>query len=160
MRDQGFYSTAAQVIPVLLLALAFERRYFREDEDEASWESLWMLAMLVAMGAGELLAVLVLFDDSHPTLLDKVVVIAAITWGVMVLIMPLLRPRLKALATTLPPKLVSAVRLGWFPALLVVVGLCYVFDPGLVLSAAMAALVLGLVLISQVASWREGRGDD
>lgn len=70
MGDEAFYSTTAQVIPVLLLALMFERRYF-EIRDAPAWADLFLLFMLIALTGGELAALAAAKDpqqaQSSPT---------------------------------------------------------------------------------------------
>lgn len=70
MGDEAFYSTTAQVIPVLLLALMFERRYF-EIRDAPAWADLFLLSILIALTGGELAALAAAKDpqqaQSSPT---------------------------------------------------------------------------------------------
>jgi hypothetical protein len=51
MRDITFYSTAAQVIPVFLLVLIFEQRFF-EAGDESPSRGLFMISFLIACAGG------------------------------------------------------------------------------------------------------------
>jgi hypothetical protein len=67
-----FYSAAAQIIPVLLLALVLEGRLFElEERAERLPESLWIIAFVGAMLVGEVSALSALEAGRRATALEK-----------------------------------------------------------------------------------------
>lgn len=60
MRDLSFHATAAQVIPVLLIALGFEARAFARPRSEA--EMLGFVFVVAYAAIAEMLAMLALME--------------------------------------------------------------------------------------------------
>ena len=111
MNDQQFYSTAAQVIPVVVLALAFEYRFFERRETTVG-EGLFALSLLAALAGGEFLALSGLLTDQAERF-TKPMVMAGLFWGAIGLFTPLVLPTLRGLARDLLRGLVRAVRISW-----------------------------------------------
>jgi hypothetical protein len=141
MRDTAFYSSAAEVIPVLLIVLAFNYRMFDPSVDESASQSLFLLAVLRLLGVAEVVSLAVLLDDEEPTALDRVVVIAALGFALVGILSRLVRPRLAALARTLP---ISRRAPAWLlaAAVLVVGILSITIAPDAVLSAITVVAAL------------------
>jgi hypothetical protein len=148
MRDITFYSTAAQVIPVFLLVLIFERRFFEVGDESASL-GLSLISFLIACAGGEFLALATLLGDDPPSEFTEVLVMCALVWAGLGLFVPLFRPRLARLGQTLPSPVVTVTRVGWLPLLLVIVllaSICYDAD-------IIPAAVVTLWALTLVGSW-------
>jgi hypothetical protein len=104
VNELEFYSAAAQIIPVLLLALVLEGRLFElEERAERLPESLWIIALIGAMLAGEVAALSALAAGKAATALEDAIIMLAIFYGVvLVAALPVL-PRIRALRDALPP---------------------------------------------------------
>jgi hypothetical protein len=103
VNELEFYSAAAQIIPVLLLALVLEGRLFElEERAERLPESLWIIALIGAMLAGEVAALSALAAGKAATALEDAIIMLAIFYGVvLVAALPVL-PRVRALRDALP----------------------------------------------------------
>lgn len=156
MYDEAFYSTAAQVIPILILALVFERRYF-EARDDPAWVDLFLLSVLIALVGGEYFALAAVKADEPPGPFTEVLVAVALAWGGLALFVPLFRDRLRNLGQTLPGWVVRTARVAWVPLLLIVMALATFVDVD-VLPGAIAALVLAALVGGWVAGLRVGFG--
>lgn len=83
--DQAFYSVAAQVIPVLFLALVFETRLLRSYADEPFANSVFFIGVFGAMLVGEV-AALAALNGTAPSRLEKNMVWAALIVGVLLVL--------------------------------------------------------------------------
>ena len=156
MKDQQFYSTSAQVIPVFVLALAFEFRLF-ERRAQTVGHGLFVVSLLVALAGGELLALLALLTDDAQRF-TKPMVGMALVWGVIGLFTPLLLPTLRGLAQSLPGGVVRAIRVGWPIVFLAVLGVGIVTGSDAVIPGAIFVLWLLLACVAvAVMSVDEGR---
>jgi hypothetical protein len=149
VQDTAFYSSTAEVIPVLLIVLAFDYRMFDPSPEEPAWQSLFLLAVLLLLGAAEVVSLAVLLDEENPTTLDRVVVIAALGFALAGILSRLARPRLAALARTLPvTRRVPVWLLGAGTLIVVIVSLTIASDA--VLSIVTLAAALGLLIGSAI----------
>jgi hypothetical protein len=139
VHDDVFYSTAAQVIPVLALALMFELRFFDQRDESISW-SLWLLSFLIALVGGEALALGTLLEDDAPSTYTQLMVSAAMAWGGLGLFLPLFSHRFERLGDALPEPLVRGARIASLPALGAVIALAYAFPDADVIPGAVATL--------------------
>lgn len=155
VNDLEFYSVAAQVIPVLVLALVIERRYFQRQPTESSGQSLFLLTVLLALVGGEFLALSALLEGPSPSALRQSVVMLALVWGFLGLLGGALRDRFAAASDALPAWLVSIVRIAWPFALLGVIALSVVFNSPDVIAAAVWVLVIGTLCAAHFAAARE-----
>ena len=83
--DQTFYSVAAQVIPVLFLALVFETRLLRSYADEPFANSVVSIGVFGAMLVGEV-AALAALNGTAPSRLEKNMVWLALIVGVLLVL--------------------------------------------------------------------------
>jgi hypothetical protein len=83
--DQAFYAVAAQVIPVLLLALIFENRLLRIQENESLGNSVYFIGVFGALLVGEITALAAL-SGTDPSRLEKSTVWLALIFGVLLLV--------------------------------------------------------------------------
>lgn len=88
-----FYATVATVLPVLWLVLAIEYRLFRQDERESVVDSLFLLSVVLVILAGELVALVALYEGGQPSELANVTVIMALALSLMGVSVPLVKPR-------------------------------------------------------------------
>jgi len=95
-----FYATAAQVIPVLALALMVERRVFDVRREEPVDWTLFLLAALVILTGGEAVALAgTLGADSTPA---RLLVAFAIMSGLFGLLVPAYGQRFERLRSRVP----------------------------------------------------------
>lgn len=96
-----FYGTAAQVIPVLYLALLFESRflsrqpdsYFGADDDPSTWnpsQAVSRIALTVLMGVGEFAALVGVWQRLALPVIDALVALALLSGLLGVLLPPLI----------------------------------------------------------------------
>lgn len=107
--DAQFYSTCAQVIPVLLLALFVERRWLHGGG--AKHEAVEELATLVLLLMGEFTAILALVQT--PGDISKAAVILAVSWGFLALMARPLGRLINAVAANLGMLLFGLVLAIW-----------------------------------------------
>jgi hypothetical protein len=100
--DLQYYAVAAQVIPVLLLALVLEVRLFRVDEDESIPDSLWFMGVFGAMFVGEMVAIGALYAGETPSRFEQIVVFLATFYGVAIFAWLPVAPRLRAVRAKTP----------------------------------------------------------
>ncbi|MFC7403172.1 hypothetical protein [Citricoccus sp. GCM10030269] len=93
-----FYVTAAQIIPVLYLAMLFESRfltrrpdsYFGRDDDPGQWnatQAIGRAAVVLLMGMGEIAALLGVWQRITLPIVDAFVVLALLS-GLLGVILP------------------------------------------------------------------------
>lgn len=102
MEKLAFYEVAAQVIPVLFIALLIERQVVGKGYEESPAAALGLLAIIVFAAIGEFVAISALAEDRHPTQLEKAVVGGAIVMLFLPMIIGAARPRAEAIGKTLP----------------------------------------------------------
>jgi len=96
-----FYATAAQVIPVLALALLVERRLFFERSDHLSVSvTLYALSVLIILVGGELVALNAVLSGGSSVALA--VTMAALTWGLLFLFASAFHRQIAALSRAAP----------------------------------------------------------
>lgn len=160
MTDTAFFSTAAQVIPVFALALVVEYRYFSQPEDEAASRSLFQISFLIALAGGEWLALGALTDNAEPSDFDRLVVSAALAWGLLGLFLPLLIPRARLLERRLeghvPPRLLYHAKTAAFLLFIALTVTATVVD-AVVIGAAVAALWFVTLIGSWILEGQERR---
>jgi hypothetical protein len=94
-----FYSVAAQVMPILLLAIVFEQRLFRRRELPVLLTSILSSVVVAAFVVAEAVAMRVLYRGyAHRQ--DQIFVIAPMLIGAALLIVPIVLPPLLALERT------------------------------------------------------------
>lgn len=145
MKDQQFYATAAQVIPIFVLALAFEFRFF-EPRDETVAEALLLVSLLVALAGGEILALVALLTEDAERF-TKPMVLFGLVWGGIGLFVPLFVPRMRVLAQELTERWVRAIRIGWPLVLLAVVLATLITRSDAVIPGAIFVLWMSLVCV-------------
>ncbi len=97
-QDLGFYSTAAQVIPVLLLAFALDVRYSGRNytDNVGEWMALCAFGSgVVVLALGEVVALKVL-DAGQASATDHAIVVTALGLGGVLLLMEVLISRTTA----------------------------------------------------------------
>jgi hypothetical protein len=145
MEGLEFYSTAAQIIPVILLALVLEARLLGLSPDERLAESLWIVAFVGAMVVGEMSALAVLREGEPASGLEDAVIILAIFYGVVLIAALPVLPRLRALRDAPPRWLAMAIEglaVAGFAALAVLASFDVVSARTLSLVVAAAVLVV------------------
>jgi hypothetical protein len=160
---KAFYATAAQVLPLLLLALVFERRYF-EREEESPATSLWLLALLTSVGGGGIIAFLALLQDDVSSF-STIAVLFGLTFGTQALIQSLFAARAAALGTWLPERLRVLLKYLALVGLVAIIVLMSVFDSEAVAAASICVLVLLFATLSMAVGdvselRRRGDGSD
>jgi hypothetical protein len=95
--NSGYWSTIAQVLPVLFILLTVEYRMFHERETESLDTSMFLLTMLTGLAFGEVIALTALQEQREPHELLKAVVILGYTWALLGAFAPPIRGRLNAL---------------------------------------------------------------
>jgi hypothetical protein len=91
-----FYSVAAQVMPILLLAIVFEQRLFRRRELPVLVTSTLSSVVIAAFVVAEAVAMRVLYRGyAHRQ--DQIFVIAPMLIGAALLIVPIVLPPILAL---------------------------------------------------------------
>jgi hypothetical protein len=93
----AFYEVAAQVIPVLLLALVIELGLFRRSERETAPQSLWTIGALGVMLLGEFVCLTAVRDQVEPSKLERIVVLGAISFGLIAIALVPVIDRIAAL---------------------------------------------------------------
>ena len=77
--NAAFYSTAAQVIPLLVVVLVVETRTLSEPaSDTPTWAIVWVVGMSVLSAWAELDALYVL-KDGHPSVTSGTIVMGALS---------------------------------------------------------------------------------
>jgi hypothetical protein len=133
--DQAFYSVAAQVIPVLFLALVFETRLLRSYADEPFANSVFFIGLFGAMLVGEV-AALAALNGTAPSRLEKNMVWLALILGVLLVLGWPIWSRIGRVLGAVPPRV---RRFG---------------EPVLVLGVVVVALLVMLGVISE--DWLSG----
>ena len=149
------------------MALIFERRYFEKRDETRPGLSFFFLAVMVAMGAGELIAVVSLLDKDPPQY-GQTVVLFGLTFGVMTILATPYFEHLRNAGTAVPEWLRVSGRLASQIGFFVVIALALIFDATVVLTVTalivlLAFLVLGIALEDwrELQAWRSRRrGDD
>jgi hypothetical protein len=138
--EEAFYATAAQVIPVILVAIFVGQRWSGDDSDashDVARASLDWLGLLGLLSLAELTALVALIDG--PAGPSKVVILVAISYGLLSLLFePLL-----TLTQQAAPRLGRVI----VPILLVVVVVLGVTVGVAALAWMALAIFLGLVVI-------------
>jgi hypothetical protein len=92
----SFYSTVAQVIPVLMLALLVDVRYFAPPRDEEPLDvSFFLISVGVVMLLGEVIALNTLHAREEPSDIEFAAGMAALAFPLLVISVRMLRPRLR-----------------------------------------------------------------
>jgi hypothetical protein len=81
-----FFEVAAQVIPILFIALLLQMRYFESPDQQSPSVNLFVLSLVVFAGIGEIIALGAVFGGHHTTVIEQGAVMGAIT----VLFLPML----------------------------------------------------------------------
>jgi VIT1/CCC1 family predicted Fe2+/Mn2+ transporter len=91
VKGLGFYSAAAQIIPVLLLVLAFELRFFRAKR--LALETVVGITVLFLVGAGEATALHVIQTENPTQGTSRIVWATLGVLGVLILSLILWRAK-------------------------------------------------------------------
>ncbi len=156
MSEVTFYATAAQVIPVLALALLLERRLFERSDDVSTSGSLYLLSALILLVGGELVALNAVLSGGSSVAVA--VTMAAFTWGLLFLFASAFRRQIAALSQAAP----RWVRTIAEPALLILsvgmVATIMLTGRGEVVLATVVFVVwTGVVVTAAVQGQREDR---
>lgn len=103
-----FYSVAAQVMPILLLAIVFEQRLFRRRELPVLLTSALSSVVIAAFLVAEAVALRVLYRGyAHRQ--DQIFVIAPMLIGAVLLLIPIVLPPILALDRSGQSRIAQAV---------------------------------------------------
>ncbi len=153
--DLTFYEVAAQVIPVLMLALVIEQRFFDKPEGRDPTANLFLIAVALLALVGEWISMSALGDPGRDrAYIQKTAVILAVTLLFLPLIIRAARPLFAAIAEQVPwSRVVGYILfvLAVAGALVVALTGANVLDVG-----AWAALILFLGVVS-IGQWRDLR---
>ena len=143
--DPTYYATMAQVLPVLFLALAIEYRYFGVVENEPAFYSFFQLGIVATLVIGELDCLFALSKGNAPSRLGETTIIVGLVMGLIAFCLPLVRPRISALARHFSRGQRLALNRSFTVAFIAMVGLAFwnVID----LEKAFSALALGILLL-------------
>ena len=141
--DESFYATAAQVIPVLLLTLAFQLGLRRRLKNEDLGLSLFMLATALAMTLGELTAFVALAERKNLRPIGDSTIWIALVWGMMLIAAGPILTRWNAVHEAIPLWLSLVVRYALLVSVVTIVFLAS-FD---VVSAEVLPAVGALVVL-------------
>lgn len=150
MEGVAFYGAAAQIIPVLLLALVLELRLVERTDAEPIADGVWFVGCLGTMVVGELTSVGALLDGKPLTNIGNVVILVAILYGVVLIALLPIAPRVTAIRQALPDTVAAVGEVVLMIGVVTVVALATfgVFDPS-VLSVIAGAAVLALIIVGR-----------
>ena len=97
-----FYSTAAQVIPVLLLVVALELNLARRPERERVVDSIWLVGFIVGMIVAEMLSILALLEERSLSTVENALIVTMILYGVWVIAFLPVSSRMRAIREAFP----------------------------------------------------------
>jgi hypothetical protein len=147
--DPAFYSTVAQVIPVLLLALLVDMRYFSPPSAEEPLDvTFFLIGVGVVMLVGEVIALNAVHAGKEPSDIEFAAVMAALGFPLTAIGVRMIRPRMRALGER-GPRWIRPFGQGLFigGVISVLVVTFSGVDVGAVLAgAALAAVFLGCFL--------------
>lgn len=158
--EQGFnetyYSTAAQVIPILLAA-AVATRLWSEHKGVPVERNLISIAVVMFALAGEYVAIAALSVQETPDYFENVAVAASLILSGSLVVLNLLAEPLRAMASRLPER--------WHDAAWTTAGIVFIvaavavnyfeLQATVVVTAAAFGVVIGLVLLG---FWRDNEG--
>ena len=108
----ALWSTCATIIPVLMIALLFQERYFDHDDEETADDSIYLIGVAVAMIGAEAVSMYTLGQSKTPSLAARVLVGAGIELPILILAVRMIRPRFEAFERTLSPGLQLGIQSG------------------------------------------------
>jgi hypothetical protein len=129
--DLTFYEVAAQVIPVLFLALIVEQKLFGDSRnDRTPAFELFLLAIVLLAAVGEMVSIAALVEHKPPSSeLGKTVVLFAMALLFLPFIVRAAQPRLQAIATAHPWSRAPGRVIGFTLLILLVVVTVTKIDP-------------------------------
>jgi hypothetical protein len=102
MHHVGYYSTAAQVIPVLFLAALIQDRVMGDVKQRAPENQLALLSIIVLAAVGEFTAIVVLSEDRTPTQFESIVVGASVALLFLPILIRAAEPLVEGVSKGLP----------------------------------------------------------
>jgi hypothetical protein len=101
------WATTATVIPVLMLALIFNERYFDRFKNESPRGSIFLLSVASSMIVGEVMAVSTLFEAKQPSGTREAVVILAVAMPLLALGVRMIEPRLRVFGEVMSSRAIA-----------------------------------------------------
>jgi hypothetical protein len=145
-----FYEAAAQVLPVLLLALLVELGLRDRDERETVGQSVWLLGVFGAIVVGETVVIAVLREREPPLAIADVVIILAVAYAVLALVFFPVRTRVRAVRAAIPRWLALLVEVAVTIGAPALVALAAFDVIGVdVLVTLMAVVALALIVVGR-----------
>jgi uncharacterized membrane protein len=134
VKNVEFYEAAAQILPVLLLAMIVQLRLFKRSEEETVGQNVWLV--------GD--------DREPPSGIADAVIILAIFYGLASLVYLPVRTRVQAIREAIPRWLAIFAEVVLSVALPALVLLAtFGVIPAAVLPSVAAGLVLVLVIVGR-----------
>src|SRR4051794_11745533 len=90
--DSTYFSTVAQVIPVLLVLIAVDLKLYEADRQWTPGAALVLMSVLILLLAGEALSLNLLHSDRKPTAVDQAVITGGLIWAGGLVLVQLIRP--------------------------------------------------------------------
>lgn len=139
--NAGYYATVAQVLPLLVVIVAFERRIYHEQGFKNLGGGIYVLAVISLMAWAEVLSLVALANQTAPGGAGQTAIVIGLAVGGISTIAPVVR----GAATHFPRWLANVLYL------LVVAGLCLAISGVLSPEAITPAFVV-LCIVAMVGS--------
>ncbi len=109
-----FYVVAAEIMPLLLVAVIFETKYFNEppEKSESLADSVWFIGFFSGTMVAEMLAFDALLEERKLDDLETLAILGTIFYAFMLLTVLPIRPRVSRVLNDLPQAAAIAVRIG------------------------------------------------
>jgi xanthine/uracil permease len=122
VKHEAAYGAIAQVLPVILLVLAVEKKWERRDREPAG-VGLFFVAVVLALSLGEVLCLSALWEQRALPTIGNGLILVAIGWGLMVVAVAPMSGRIEPVFQPLNPWVAEGVKSALSLAGLVVLAL-------------------------------------